>query len=90
MIINKEINMNSKHNLEINDLIDSAVNNALERRNEALASVSDEEMKNVSGGAKISSISPIKPIILGYWNPIIFGYREIITIGRIKYPNDIA
>ena len=78
MIINKEINMNSKHNLEINDLIDSAVNNALERRNEALASVSDEEMKNVSGGAKISSISPIKPIIFGrIWIGIItIGYKD--------------
>ncbi len=64
MIINKEINMNSKHNLEINDLIDSAVNNALERRNEALASVSDEEMKNVSGGATISSY-PFQPVICG-------------------------
>ena len=30
--------MNNKHNLEINDLIYNAVNNALERRNEALES----------------------------------------------------
>ncbi|WP_339461520.1 hypothetical protein [Nodularia spumigena] len=53
--------MNNKHNLEINDLIDNAVNNALERRNEALASLSDlsdEEMKNVSGG---------RIIIFGMW-----------------------
>jgi len=40
----------NNHRLEINDLIDSAVNNAVARRNEALASVSDEEAKNVSGG----------------------------------------
>ncbi|MEA5526897.1 hypothetical protein [Nodularia spumigena] len=50
--------MNNKHNLEINDLIDNAVNNALERRNEALealADVSDEEMKNVSGGFTLTT-----------------------------------
>ncbi|MFM6021720.1 MAG: hypothetical protein ACKPER_02110, partial [Dolichospermum sp.] len=46
----------NNHRLEINDLIDSAVNNAVARRNEALASVSDEEAKNVSGGIATTSI----------------------------------
>ncbi|MBE9238830.1 hypothetical protein IQ227_23120 [Anabaena aphanizomenioides LEGE 00250] len=36
-------------NIQIADLY-SAVNDALESRNEALSYVSDEEMKNVSGG----------------------------------------
>ncbi|MFM6225486.1 MAG: hypothetical protein ACKPDM_34880, partial [Dolichospermum sp.] len=57
----RKINMNN-HRLEINDLIDSAVNNAVARRNEALASVSDEEAKNVSGGAIIK----LRPIYLGF------------------------
>lgn len=46
----------NNHRLEINDLIDSAVNNAVARRNEALASVSDEEAKNVSGGIATGKI----------------------------------
>lgn len=80
----------NNHRLEINDLIDSAVNNAVARRNEALASVSDEEAKNVSGGIAITSIPlitkgaiPIKPIICG----III--REPITIGKIARPTDV-
>ncbi|MCC5660981.1 hypothetical protein LC608_29220 [Nostoc sp. XA010] len=39
--------------IEINDLIDDAVKNAVERRNQGLGSedaLSDEEMKNVAGG----------------------------------------
>ncbi|MGM3308752.1 hypothetical protein ACSQ6I_22710 [Anabaena sp. WFMT] len=64
-----EIN-NKHHNnqFEINDLIDEAVNNAVARRHEALDSeealldLSDEEAKNVAGGASLS----IKPIIFGY------------------------
>ncbi|MDB9467788.1 hypothetical protein [Dolichospermum circinale] len=75
----------NNHRLEINDLIDSAVNNAVARRNEALASVSDEEAKNVSGGIAITTSVPrfIKPIICG----III--REPITIGLIanRTPN---
>ena len=72
------------HRLEINDLIDSAVNNAVARREEALASVSNEEAKNVSGGIAITTtvgrlIRP--PILLGIMvkPPIITG---IIT-GKI-------
>ncbi|MFM6076752.1 MAG: hypothetical protein ACKPB9_35085 [Dolichospermum sp.] len=71
----------NNHRLEINDLIDSAVNNAVARRNEALAAVSDEEAKNVSGGIATTSIPlitngaiPIKPIICG-----------IIIIGKIAH-----
>jgi len=61
----------NNHRLEINDLIDSAVNNAVARRNEALASVSDEEAKNVSGGIALttSGARPIKPIICGMIKP---------------------
>jgi hypothetical protein len=50
----------NNHRLEINDLIDSAVNNAVARRNEALVSVSDEEAKNVSGGIALTSIALTK------------------------------
>ena len=77
----------NNHRLEINDLIDSAVNNAVARRNESLASVSDEEAKNVSGGIALTTIAPIpiKPI------PIICGIiiREPITIGKIARPTDV-
>lgn len=47
--------MKANNRLEINDLIDDAVNNALARRDEALASVSDDEAKNIAGGAVIQS-----------------------------------
>jgi hypothetical protein len=61
----------NNHRLEINDLIDSAVNNAVARRNEALASVSNEEAKNVSGGIAITTTGGRrKPII---WGKIIIG-----------------
>ena len=70
----------NNHRLEINDLIDSAVNNAVARRNEALASVSDEEAKNVSGGIALTTRGArlIKPI---WWGKII---RQPITIGLIE------
>jgi hypothetical protein len=69
----------NNHRLEINDLIDSAVNNAVARRNEALASVSDEEAKNVSGGIALTTSGArlIRPIWLG----III--RRPSTIGLI-------
>ncbi len=58
--------INKKNQFEINDLIDESVSNAVARRNEALDSVenlSDEETKNVTGGALI------KPVILGLLIP---------------------
>ncbi|MFM6247897.1 MAG: hypothetical protein ACKPEQ_01900 [Dolichospermum sp.] len=75
----------NNHRLEIHDLIDSAVNNAVARRNEALASVSDEEAKNVSGGIALTTSGArlIKPIICGI---IIL---EPIIIGRIVRPTDV-
>ena len=75
----------NNHRLEINDLIDSAVNNAVARRDEALASVSNEEAKNVSGGIALTTSGArlIKPIICG----III--REPITIGKIARPTDV-
>ncbi|MEH2141014.1 hypothetical protein [Nostoc sp.] len=56
--------------IEINDLIDDAVKNAVARRNQGLDSenvLSDEEAKSVAGG-----ISKLNPIILGKF-PIITG-----------------
>jgi hypothetical protein len=74
----------NNHRLEINDLIDSAVNNAVARRDEALASVSNEEAKNVSGGIAITTSGArlIRPIWLG----III--RDPITIGKIARLTD--
>jgi hypothetical protein len=74
----------NNHRLEINDLIDSAVNNAVARRNEALASVSDEEAKNVSGGIALTTSGArlIKPI----WFGIII--RDPIIIGKIARLTD--
>lgn len=76
----------NNHRLEINDLIDSAVNNAVARRNEALASVSDEEAKNVSGGIAITTRGArlIRPPI---WFGIIIS--DPITTGKIARPTDV-
>jgi hypothetical protein len=76
----------NNHRLEINDLIDSAVNNAVARRNEALSSVSNEEAKNVSGGIALttSGVRLIKPRI---WGKII---RQPSTIGLIALPTQQA
>ena len=75
--------INKKNQFEINDLIDEAVNNAVARRGEALNSVenlSDEEAKNVTGGAALKSV---KPIILGrIWPPITIG---IIAVDPVKF-----
>ncbi|MEH2450676.1 hypothetical protein [Nostoc sp.] len=57
----KERKYNSQ--IEINDLIDDAVKNAVARRNQGLDSentLSDEEAKSVAGG-----VSELVPIILG-------------------------
>ncbi|MEA5603407.1 hypothetical protein [Nostoc sp. UHCC 0252] len=57
---------NSKIQLEINNLIDDAVNNAVARRNpvedseDALQSLSNEEIANVAGGIGLKY-----PIIVG-------------------------
>jgi len=75
----------NNHRLEINDLIDSAVNNAVARREEALASVSNEEAKNVSGGIAAITTSGVRPI-----RPIICGIiRQPIIIGKIARPTDV-
>jgi flagellar biosynthesis regulator FlaF len=73
-----------KHNsqVEINDLIDDAVNNALARRKEALGSedallaVSDEEAKNIAGGIAATDYTTT-----GIRTPIITG--KIATTGII-------
>ncbi|MDF5708073.1 MAG: hypothetical protein PUP90_10435 [Nostoc sp. S4] len=61
---------NSNIRLEINNLIDDAVSNAVARRNlgedseDALLNLSDEETANVEGG--IASVSLVRiPIICG-------------------------
>ncbi|MDZ8262443.1 hypothetical protein [Nostoc sp. ChiQUE01b] len=64
---------NSNFQFDISNLIDNAVNNALARRNQnqdledALLTLSDEEMANVAGGiASVASVSLVKePIIAG-------------------------
>jgi hypothetical protein len=78
----KERKYNSQ--IEINDLIDDAVKNAVTRRNEALdseealLSMSDEEAKSVAGG-----LSKINPITLGRI------YIPPTTIGLIAVPYPI-
>ena len=66
---------NSNIQLEINNLIDDAVNNAVARRNpdqdseDALLTLSDEEMANVAGGIAniaVAGFFPVRePIICG-------------------------
>jgi hypothetical protein len=76
---------NYNSHIEINNLIDDAVNNALARRNQglhaedALSVVSDEETKNVAGG-----LAAVKTIGLIAKPPIIIG--RIITTGIIIAP----
>lgn len=78
-------NKNERHSqFEINDLIDDAVNNAVERRNQALdansalSGLSEEEAANISGGL-VTKFA-------------IAGYRPIcppITVGIIYIPPTI-
>jgi hypothetical protein len=63
---------NSKIQLEISNLIDNAINNAVARRNpdqdseDSLFTLSDEETANVAGGFEVVSGLPVKgPIING-------------------------
>ncbi|MEH2296952.1 hypothetical protein [Nostoc sp.] len=70
--------MERKYNgqLEINDLIDDAVKNAVERRNQGLDSedtLSDEEMKSVAGGTTSNVIKFKAPILIGI---IAYPYPE--------------
>ncbi|MFK0732897.1 MAG: hypothetical protein ACFKPT_22935 [Gloeotrichia echinulata GP01] len=75
--------------IEINDLIDDAVKNAVARRHEALdseealLSMSDEEAKSVAGGGLNFLINPpyiINGIII---DPILWRYK-LPTIPNIK------
>ncbi|MEH2205410.1 MAG: hypothetical protein V7K53_15230 [Nostoc sp.] len=70
----KDKKNNSNIQFEVNNLIDNAVNNAVARRNrnqdleDALLTLSDEEMANVAGGfTTVASASLVKnvPIIAG-------------------------
>ncbi|MEJ1933596.1 hypothetical protein WDZ92_25630, partial [Nostoc sp. NIES-2111] len=71
------------HQIEINDLIDNAVNNALVRRNpdldtdSNLLDVSNEDAEKVLGGQ-------IRPIISGFISPI-----PPITVGLIVINDDV-
>ncbi|MFN6518643.1 MAG: hypothetical protein RMY29_029715 [Nostoc sp. CreGUA01] len=70
---------NSNIRLEINNLIDDAVNNAVARRNlaedseDALVTLSNDETANIAGGfANLTSVSFVKvPIICGGRIPIL-------------------
>nr|AVH79668.1 hypothetical protein [Desmonostoc muscorum PCC 7121] len=68
-------NKKCNNQIEIHDLIDEAVNNALARRNhvidanEGLSNLSSEEAGNIVGGASTPAIAGFKPIC----PPIIIG-----------------
>ncbi len=56
--------------VEINDLIEDAVSNALARRNDCLSDMTDEEVKNIAGGVTTVLGVIIKlPITLGLIDP---------------------
>ncbi|MEA5565617.1 MULTISPECIES: hypothetical protein [unclassified Anabaena] len=86
-----EINhRNFKNQIEINDLIDGAISDALARRSETintdenLSDLSDAVAENVTGGL-------IQPITIAGYKPIVIaGYKPIcppITIGLIAIDN---
>ncbi|MDF5706981.1 MAG: hypothetical protein PUP90_04675 [Nostoc sp. S4] len=68
-------NRKFNNQIEINDLIDEAVNNALARRNhvidvnEDLANLSSEEAENIVGGLSTPTVAGFKPVC----PPIIVG-----------------
>jgi hypothetical protein len=76
----KERKYNSQ--IEISDLIDGAVKNAMTRRNEVLdseetlLSMSDEEAKSVTGG-----VSNLNTAIV--WKP----FPPVVTVGIIAMPH---
>jgi hypothetical protein len=82
----KPNNRNLKNQIEINDLIDAAVSDALARRSgndETLSDLSGEDANNVTGGAIQSiAIAGYKPIL----SPII--KCPPITVGIIALPDD--
>ncbi len=77
-----------RNQLEINDLIDDAVKNAVFRRNEvidsedALSALSEDEAGSIAGGIT----KPIEPILLG-----IIACEPPIIVGKFPLPkNPIA
>jgi hypothetical protein len=86
MSANKKYN----HQMEINDLIDNAIVNAVTRR-ESVETLSDDEAAKVAGGltAEATKIAPsIKPEV------IIAGFKPIkpicppLIVGLIALPNE--
>ena len=71
----------SQSEIEINDLIGDAVNNALARRHESFSAISPEEENNVVGGALPSHV--IHGVIINPNPPCIHG---IIIHGVLLTP----
>ncbi|MBG1263355.1 hypothetical protein [Nostoc commune] len=80
---------NSNIQFEINNLIDNAVNNAVARRNpnqdseDALLTLSDEEMANIAGG--LATFAMKVPTIAG-----AMIVREPITCGLIAQDPNLS
>ena len=77
--------MDNKHRsqLEINDLIGDAVNNAVARRSQIdseLSALSDERAKSITGGRMIEVLKPIfPPVVAGMMVP-----PDIFVIKRVS------
>ncbi|WP_225977373.1 hypothetical protein [Nostoc sp. CENA543] len=77
-------NRNFKNQIEINDLIDAAVSDALARRSgndDNLSDLSGEDADHVTGGIASLTIAGYKPI-----PPIIKPICPPITVGIIALP----
>jgi hypothetical protein len=90
------------HQIEINDLIDNAITNAIARR--GLLTVSDDETASIIGGAKeivfeeSKRIKPICPPPRPIYPPVVAGFKPIcpppkpicppIVVGLIALPDD--
>lgn len=82
--------------MEISDLIDDAIANALTRR-ESVETLSDGEAASIAGGASIEEAK--KPVLITY-PPTVAGFKPIeppvvpikspiiVTVGLIALPND--
>jgi flavin-binding protein dodecin len=72
----------SNRKIQITDLIDDAINNAIARRQDGLSELTDEQAGDIAGGLASASTTIIKPgITVG-----IIALPQPTTMGLIAHP----